>query len=49
MDDEAFNLERRFVARELRRIDEFCSAAENGPFAKASLLALRRKYNLLAQ
>ena len=49
MDDDAFNLERRFLARELRRIDEFCSTAENGPSAKASLLALRRKYNLLAQ
>jgi superfamily II DNA or RNA helicase len=49
MDDDAFNLERRFLARELRRIDEFCSTAENGPSAKASLLALRIKYNLLSQ
>jgi superfamily II DNA or RNA helicase len=49
MDDEAFNLERRFLARELKRIDEFCATAENGPSAKASLLALRRKYNLLSQ
>ena len=49
MADEAFNLERRFFARELKRIDEFCATAENGPSAKASLLALRRKYNLLSQ
>ena len=48
MDEEAFNLERRFVAKELKRIDEFCASAENGPHAKASLLSLRRKYNLLS-
>jgi superfamily II DNA or RNA helicase len=48
MDEEAFNLERRFFARELRRIDEFCSTAENGHQSKASLLELRRRYNLLA-
>jgi superfamily II DNA or RNA helicase len=48
MDEEAFNLERRFLARELKRIDEFCSTAENGPQSKASLLDLRRKYNLLS-
>ena len=48
MDEDAFNLERRFFAKELRRIDEFCETAENGHQARASLLSLRRKYNLLA-
>jgi superfamily II DNA or RNA helicase len=48
MDEVAFNLERRFFAKELRRIDEFCETAENGHLARASLLGLRRKYNLLS-
>lgn len=48
IDEHAFNLERRFFARELQRIDEFCATAENGHHSKASLLDLRRQYNLLA-
>ena len=48
MDEDAFNLERRFFAKELRRIDEFCETAENGQQSRAALLNLRRKYNLLS-
>lgn len=46
--DAAFNMERRFLAKELKRIDDFCSTAINGPEARAALLPLKRKYNLLA-
>ena len=46
-EDPAFNLERRFLHRELTRIIEFCRTAENGAEALASLLPLRLKYNLL--
>ena len=48
MDDTLFNLERRMFQRELARVLEFCHTAENGPAACHSLLALRRRYNLLA-
>ncbi len=48
MDDEAFNLERAFFQRELRRIIEFCRMAENGPEALHSLRELRLNYHLLA-
>jgi DNA phosphorothioation system restriction enzyme len=47
-EDAAFNMERRFLKRELRRIDDFCSTAINGPEARATLLPLKHKYNLLA-
>jgi DNA phosphorothioation system restriction enzyme len=48
MDDDSFNLERRFFQRELERIVEFCTSAENGPAALHELEPLRRKYNVLA-
>jgi superfamily II DNA or RNA helicase len=48
MDDNSFNLERRFFKRELERIVEFCKSAENGPAALHQLESLRRKYNVLA-
>lgn len=48
MDDNSFNLERRFFQRELERIVEFCASAENGPVALHQLEPLRRKYNVLA-
>ncbi|MFO1421588.1 MAG: hypothetical protein U1F59_11765 [Candidatus Competibacteraceae bacterium] len=48
LDDEAFNLERSFFQRELRRIVEFCQMAENGPEALHSLHELRLNYHLLA-
>ena len=48
LDDEAFNLERSFFQRELRRIVEFCRTAENGPEALHSLHDLRIVYYLLS-
>ena len=48
LDDAAFNMERAFFRRELRRIVEFCNTAENGPEALNSLRELRLAYNLLA-
>ena len=48
LDSSAFNMERNLFKRELIRICEFCETAENGPEALASLLDLRRQYNLLS-
>lgn len=48
LDNSAFNMERNLFKRELIRICEFCETAENGPEALASLLDLRRQYNLLS-
>lgn len=48
LDDAAFNLERRFFQRELRRISEFCQTAENGPEALGQLRDLRLEYGLIA-
>jgi DNA phosphorothioation system restriction enzyme len=49
LDDEGFNMERRFFQRELGRIVEFCRMAQNGPEALNSLRDLRLKYNLLSE
>jgi superfamily II DNA or RNA helicase len=49
IDDDAFNLERSFFQRELKRIVEFCRTAENGPTALNSLKSLRINYNLLSE
>ena len=49
LDDEAFNLERSFFERELKRIAEFCRTAENGPEAIAALRNLRSNFNLIAR
>jgi superfamily II DNA or RNA helicase len=46
--DSAFNLERAFFQRELKRIVEFCRIADNGPEAMNLLKDLRLKYNLLS-
>ncbi len=48
LDDDAFNLERSFFQRELKRITEFCQTAENGPEALHALRELRLAYNLIA-
>lgn len=48
MDDDAFNLERRFFRRELDRIRDFCNTADNGSSALAQLKDLRLKYNTLS-
>ncbi len=47
-DDETFNVERRLVARELKRVLEFCRTAINADAAEVVLLDLKRRYNLLA-
>lgn len=47
-DDVAFNLERRFLERELNRVKEFCTTSLNSEEAMGMLLDLRIKYNLLA-
>lgn len=48
VEDSVFNIERKMVARELARVQEFCSTALNADSAKAVLLNLQRRYNLLA-
>jgi DNA phosphorothioation system restriction enzyme len=48
LDDDAFNLERNFFQRELKRITEFCQTAENGPEAMHELRELRLSYNLIS-
>lgn len=49
LDDHAFNLERSFLKRELRRITEFCRTAENGPEALNTLQNIRMQYNALSE
>lgn len=49
LDDEAFNLERSFFERELKRITEFCRTAENGPEALAAILNLRQQLGLISK
>ncbi|MCL5024007.1 MAG: DNA phosphorothioation system restriction enzyme [Nitrospirae bacterium] len=49
LNDDAFNMERDFFQRELRRIVEFCRMAENGAEALHSLHDLRLEYNLLSE
>lgn len=48
LDDNAYNLERRFFKRELTRIRKFCDTAENGQAALNALKDLRLKYNSIA-
>jgi DNA phosphorothioation system restriction enzyme len=48
IDDNAFNMERDFFQRELKRIVEFCRTAENGPEALGTINELRLQYNLLS-
>lgn len=48
VDDERFNMERRFFKRELSRIVEFCCMAENGATALESIQNLRVDYNCLS-
>jgi superfamily II DNA or RNA helicase len=48
VEDSVFNIERKLVARELVRVQEFCQTARNGDHANAALLDLRRRYNVLA-
>jgi DNA phosphorothioation system restriction enzyme len=48
VEDSVFNIERKLVARELIRVQEFCQTARNRDHANAALLDLRIRYNLLA-
>lgn len=47
IEPQLFNLERKLVKRELTRVNEFASLAENGPFAMSQLKDLKSAYNLL--
>lgn len=47
LSDEGFNMERRLVRSELKRVIEFAQLATNGPEALGRLLELRRRYNLM--
>jgi len=44
LDDQAFNMERDFFEREMRRVSLFCELAENGPEAKNQLKEMRVYY-----
>jgi DNA phosphorothioation system restriction enzyme len=48
IDDGSFNLERSLLQRELKRIEEFCNTADNGPEAQLQLQEIRKAYNILA-
>lgn len=47
VDDAAFNLERSLFRRELKRIEEFCNTAENGPEAQLRIREIRTTLNAL--
>lgn len=47
-DDSTFNLERSLFKRELKRVEEFCNSAQNGPEATAQLNHIRLDLNLLS-
>lgn len=47
LSDDVFNVERRLVARELRRVKEFTGLAINGPQASLMLLDVQKYYHLL--
>jgi DNA phosphorothioation system restriction enzyme len=49
LDDHAFNMERTFFQKELKRIIIFCRTAENGPQALHTLHDLRKEYNLISE
>ena len=48
LDDQAYNQERAFFKKELKRIVEFCNTAENGAAALSELKELRLNYGVLA-
>ena len=48
IDDASFNVERALVQRELKRIEEFCNTADNGPEAQLQLQEIRKAYNVLS-
>lgn len=44
---EQFNVERKIVMRELKRVSEFADLAENGPQAQKKLRDLKKQYSVL--
>ena len=48
LDDDAYNLERRFFRRELERIKDFCNTAENGAASLSVLKDLRLHYGSIS-
>lgn len=46
-DPSSFNLERSLFRRELKRIEEFCATADNGPEAQLALQDIRNSFNIL--
>jgi superfamily II DNA or RNA helicase len=46
-DADSFNLERSLFRRELKRIEEFCATADNGPEAQLALQDIRNSFNTL--
>ncbi len=48
VDDQTFNMERALFQRELKRIEEFCHTAENGPEALSLLKEVQNTLNLLS-
>jgi DNA phosphorothioation system restriction enzyme len=47
VDTATFSLERSLLRRELKRIEEFCVTAENGPEAQQALQDIRNSFNTL--
>ncbi|MFZ3171655.1 MAG: DNA phosphorothioation system restriction enzyme [Carboxydocellales bacterium] len=47
LETEIFNIERKMMARELRRFKEFADLAVNGPQARTIILEIAEQYNLL--
>lgn len=47
LDSEQFNVERRMIMKELKRVSWFANIAENGPQARRKLLDLKKRYSLL--
>jgi len=47
LDAATFNIERKMMARELKRFNEFAGLAENGPQASLEILEIAKMYHLL--
>lgn len=48
LDDQTFNMERALFQRELKRIEEFCATANNGPEALKTLIEIRKRMNIIS-
>lgn len=47
LDSYQFNIERRMIMKELKRVSWFADIAENGPQARRQLLDIKKQYSLL--